>query len=191
MQTTRLADNSFFPILMLNFRRALEIHKMKPGEMHRYVGKRGEDLFRTFITQLCDGRQWFRMVFLGDDAIALDFLVTLEHPTMLNPCCWVSVKATTNTKYSGAGKNRKLLVRVTQKDIRRLKRTVFPTYVVGIDIDSECGFIKRISKDQDKEFVGISALPRHRLNCRSIKKLWSEVEQFWKNQIQVQDKSVF
>jgi len=43
------------------------------------------------------------------------------------------VKAT-NKGYFGAGATRKLNVRVTKRDIQRLKRIPGPMYVVGIDV---------------------------------------------------------
>src|SRR5262252_1795788 len=98
------------------------------------VGKRREALFGAIITKWCGGEQWFDQRFLGEKAEALDFEVTLLGSAVFQANFFVQVKATAKTnRYSGAGKWRKLLVRLTATDAKKLGTMKVPAYVVGID----------------------------------------------------------
>ena len=87
------------------------------------------------------------------------------------------VKSTTS-RYLGEGIARKLNVRVAKKDVAKLRNQPAPTFVVGIDIDKPLGFILAIT---ETTAGGISGIPtRHALNCRSLRRLWREVDDYWK-----------
>jgi hypothetical protein len=62
-----------------------------------------------------------------------------------------------------------LRVRVTQQDVAKLKKVPAPTYVVGIDVEEECGFILSITELTSGGIFGITT--RHRLNCRTLRAL--------------------
>ncbi len=90
---------------------------------------------------------------------------------------FVQVKATKNG-YTGTGPDEKLKVKVTKADIAKLKKVPAPTYVVGIDIVKECGFIVAITDETTASLSGITT--KFRINCRVIKALWSEVDTYWR-----------
>ena len=143
------------------------------------IGKRGEVLFRVKITKWCDGKQWFDERFLDAKAEALDFEVTLLDSAVFQANFFVQVRATaTRTRYAGTGRNRKLLVRLKRADAAKIGTMKVPAYVVGVDVHSEKAYIRHVPAGTTKRFRGIPT--RRPLNCRTIKKLWAEGEQFWK-----------
>lgn len=143
------------------------------------IGKRGESLFTAMITRPCYNRMWFIDTFMGAKYPTIDFYVDLIDPTVERPFLYVQVKAT-NKGYFGPGAARKLNIKVTKRDIQRLKRIPGPTYVVGIDVVEPYGkgYIIAI----DKSITGaINGLPtKNRLDCTTIQKLWNEVDTYWK-----------
>jgi hypothetical protein len=54
-----------------------------------------------------------------------------------------------------------------------------PAYVVGIDVLSGVAYIQHVPAGARKGFVGIST--RRPMNCRAIRKIWNDVEDFWKS----------
>jgi hypothetical protein len=143
------------------------------------IGQRGEDLFRVAIGKWCDGKPWFDKRFLGGKAEALDFEVTLRDSAVFQANFFVQVKATAKPKrYAGTGKRRRILVTLKPHNARKLGRMRVPAYVVGIDIFSGGAYIRNVPAGTRRGFNGIST--RRPLNCKAIKKLWDEVEKFWK-----------
>lgn len=142
------------------------------------VGKRGEALFQVIITKWCDGEQWFDANFLGEKAEGLDFEVFPLGSSVFYANFYVQVKATAKqVRYSGGGKTRRLLVRLKPDDAVKIGRMKVPAYVVGIDVLSGEAYIRHVAAGATKGFTGISTL--RKLNCKAIKKLWTEVENFW------------
>jgi len=142
------------------------------------VGKRGEALFRAIITKWCDGKQWFDDTFKGEKAEGLDFEVQLIGSSVFHANFYVQVKATAkHTKYAGMGNDRRLLVRLTRADAKKIGNMKVPAYVVGIDVHSGRAFIKHVPAGSTSGFSGI--LVRQPLNCIAIKRVWTEVEAFW------------
>jgi len=130
------------------------------------------------ITQWCGGEQWFEETFDGATAEGLDFTVYLINPSVFKACFRVQVKTAFKVKrYSGKGRERKILVRLRQEDARKIGTMAMPAYVVGIDVWTGEGYIRPVLSGATKGFTGIST--RSRLNCRAIRKLWQEVEDFW------------
>jgi hypothetical protein len=145
------------------------------------VGKRGEALFRAIITKWCGGEQWFDETFLGEKAEALDFVVRLIGAAVFHALFFIQVKATAKpNRYSGSGKKRRLLVTLEAAAAVKLGNMKVPAYVVGIDIRSGKAYIRNVPAGATKGFTGIST--RRPLNCRAIKKLWNEVNDFWSSQ---------
>jgi hypothetical protein len=144
------------------------------------IGKRGESLFGAIITRWCGGEQWFDHRFLGDKAEALDFEVTLLGSSVFHASFFVQVRATAKAKrYAGTGMGRKLLVRLTAADAKKLGGMKMPAYVVGIDVLSGMAYVRHVPGGAKKGFVGIST--RRSLNCRAIRRIWNDVENFWKS----------
>jgi hypothetical protein len=141
------------------------------------VGKRGESIFTVLITRWCDGHPWFSDTFLGEKHETTDFMIELIEPTAGHAQFYVQVKST-HAKYRGKGKTRKLDITVTKEDVEKLKRIHAPTFVVGIDIERVCGYIVAITQASKG---GINGIPvRNSLNCRALKALWREVDDYWK-----------
>jgi hypothetical protein len=145
-------------------------------DLRDYIGKRGEKIFSVLITRWCDGRPWFDEQFLGEKAEAKDFVVHLVGPTSGDATFYVQVKST-REGYHGQGANRKLRVGLSREDLEKLQAVHAPTYVVGIDIQAERGYIVAITADLKKGFSRLST--RHPLNCKTIKTLWKEVDDYW------------
>src|SRR5947209_3953474 len=138
-----------------------------------YIGKRGEKIFSVLITKFCGGKPLFDETFLGEKHEAKDFLVNLVDSTSGDAYFFVQIKAT-SAGYFGKGSDRKLRVRVTKQDVAKLKKVSAPTYVVGIDVEKECGFMMSITAATSGGISGIST--RHRLNCTTLRALWREVD---------------
>lgn len=144
------------------------------------VGKRGEVLFRAIITKWCNGEQWFDERILDAKAEALDFEVALLGATVFRSIFFVQVKSTAKAnRYTGTGKLRRLLVRLKAADAKKIGKMKIPAYVVGIDVLSGKAYIQHIPAGTRKGFTSIST--RRPLNCKAIKMIWNEVEEFWKS----------
>lgn len=152
------------------------------------IGQRGEKIFSVLITRWCDGHPWFTDTFQGDKHETTDFLVELVEPTAGHACFFVQVKST-RSNYKGTGARRKLDVTVPRKDVEKLKKMPVPTYVVGIDVDRVCGFIVGITQATSGSINGIPV--RHSLNCRTLKALWKEIDDYWKARAILSQKSKF
>ncbi len=152
------------------------------------IGKRGESIFTVLITRWCDGHPWFRDTFLGEKHETTDFLVELIEPTAGHAQFYVQVKST-HANYKGTGARRKLDVTVTKEEVEKLKQIHAPTFVVGIDVDRVCGYIAAITQASDGGIHGIPV--RHSLNCRTLKTLWREVDDYWKAKTILAQKSRF
>ena len=102
------------------------------------------------------------------------------------------MKATAKPKakrYKGSGKDRKLCVTLKQSDARKLGRMKIPAYVIGVDALTEAAFIKHVPAGTVKGFTGI---PTTRpLNCRHLRRLWREVDKFWRDRPDGLKQSVF
>jgi hypothetical protein len=154
-----------------------EIARGRSVNLRDHIGKRGESIFTVLITRWCDGHPWFRDAFLGEKHETTDFMIELIEPTAGHAQFYVQVRST-NARYTGRGNSRKLNVSVGKKDIDKLKQIHAPTYVVGIDIDRACGYIVAVTKTAARGIYGIPV--RNSLNCRTLKALWKEVDDYWK-----------
>ena len=154
------------------------------------IGHRGEALFAVMVTRQCEGRAWFFEVMLGEKYPTVDFHVDLLKPSIEKAYCFVQVKAT-NQGYLGTGVTRKLNVKITKSDVLKLRKVPAPTYIVGIDTTKPMGqgFIMAIDRSVTK---GINGLPtKYPFDCRALKKLWAEVDDYWKARNMLMAKSVF
>lgn len=141
-----------------------------------YIGKRGEAIFRFLITEWCDGAPWFDDNFLGEKQPVKDFIVNLIEPTSGDAVFYAQVKAT-NGRYVGKGANRRLKVKLSQEDATALKKAPGPAFLVGIDIASRKGYFVQLTARSPASFSSIPL--RHRLNCKNIKKIWQQVDDYW------------
>ena len=155
----------------------VEVHSGARHELKGLHRKPRRKIFTVLITKFCDSRPWFQEQFLGDKAEAKDFAVELIEPISGEARFYVQVKST-NQGYAGRGKARKLKVGLTKESLKKLQAIHAPTYVIGIDIQRECGFVVPITAQMTKGFSRMST--RRPLNCKTIKAIWKEVDEYWK-----------
>jgi len=72
-----------------------------------------------------------------------------------------------------------LLVRLEPTDAEKIGSMKVPAYLVGIDVLSGRAYIRHIPAGTTKGFKGV--FTRNPLNCKAIKKIWKDVEEFWKS----------
>jgi len=149
---------------------------MAKARENNFTGKRGETVFAFLIGKKCNGRFWFYTEFLDGKAEAKDFTVYCIEPACYEATFFAQVKATSRG-YTGKGKNRKLRVNVSEKDVQRLKRLTGPAFIVGIDVESEEGYLVPVTKHSRRKYSGIPC--RHKIDCTLIQQLWQSVESYW------------
>lgn len=138
------------------------------------IGERGQWLFCPLITELC-GREdpYFRPRFLGDKYPTFDYIVeVVDQPAYY---FFVQVKATAQgyTKEPPL----RLKVQVVQQDIDRMVACPAPTYVVGVDIQTnDVGFI--LAVNEPRQHVA-SLTTAFRIDCDTLRHLADEVCAYW------------
>ena len=91
--------------------------------------------------------------------------------------------------YAGRGANRKLKVKVSKKDVKKLKGVTGTAFVVGIDVELEVGFLLAITDATGDRLSGIPCT--HSIDCTLIQELWQEVERYWVKRNMLAKKSLF
>lgn len=113
------------------------------GKTSNIVGDRGENVFRTRITQY----GMFSAYFLGEKAPIED--IFLEINDSATPySCLVQIKST-EKGYTKKDKN--LKVTVSKKKFEELLNRPLPTYVAGVDLNKEVVFITPAFNQQDRQ----------------------------------------
>lgn len=105
------------------------------------VGERGENIFRTRITQY----GIFSAYFLGEKAPVEDILLEINDEKTPYSCL-IQIKSTER----GYDKKKKLKVKVPKKKFEALLNRPLPTYVAGVDLNNEIVFITPAFKDSDR-----------------------------------------
>jgi hypothetical protein len=143
--------------------------------MQDAIGQRGEALFRVFMTPFDtpDG-PLFRLQFLGDKWKAVDFVVELLHVPGLTPYFFVQVKA---TRQGLTVRDRRLKVQISAERVADLAAYPAPTYVAGIDVEEESGWIVSANGEHVASLSSLST--RHPINKPNRQALWDEVKAFW------------
>ena len=139
---------------------------MNPNE----IGELGEGIFNVAISR----DLIFRPRHLGEKWPSSDFYVELvglkEHFFFI-----VQVKSTTQ----GFDKKGNLKVKASKKKLQELNAYYCPTYLAGVDIDTEEVFLIAINKHKRKD---ISKLPtKFKLDNANRKLLYDDVKEFWVN----------
>ncbi|WP_044634126.1 DUF4365 domain-containing protein [Neotamlana sedimentorum] len=138
--------------------------------MSNEIGELGEGIFNVAISR--DYK--FRPRHLGEKWPASDFYVELIGPTEIFFFI-VQVKATE----SGINNKGNLRVKVPKKKLHDLNSYYCPTYVAGVDNDTEEVYLVSVNTRRRK---GISSLPtKFVLNKQNRIKLFEEVQKFWLN----------
>jgi hypothetical protein len=152
------------------------------------IGDRGESIFRVRITQPCGTppEPLFRAFFLGEKKATLDFMVELIGLTNRSAYCFVQVKTTIKKVQPKA---RTLKVRIKKSDIDKMVGYPGPTYIVGIDENSEAAYIISANKATSKDLPSIPlSFP---LDAMNLAKLWKEVDDYWQGLNLLLNNSVF
>lgn len=142
------------------------------------IGMRGEALFTAAIMRFCGRtRPYFVPHFLGDKFQTLDFIVELVDAEQGTPYLFVQVKTTTQG-YTAEKGPRRLRIRLEAEDVTRMREYPAPTYLAGVDLNDERIFILSI---EEITTTSVSGLPTtFPLDCGNLKRLWDEVNAFWK-----------
>lgn len=144
--------------------------------MENILGQIGEALFYVSITRF-HGRNSpvFRPQFLGDKWPAVDFVVELmNYPGQITPYFFVQVKT---TRQGYTKKKKRLKVKVPAKDMQKLASFPAPTYIVGIDENTEEGYLVSANGEYLKSVSSLST--RFPINKDIQDILWQEVKDFW------------
>jgi hypothetical protein len=155
-----------------------------------YIGSRGEYIASVRLTEVCreDDLPYFVTRSLGDKCPTFDLLVELIGAGRRTPFFFAQVKAT-RRGYTKSDTPPRLRVAVSARDIYRMVLWPAPTYLVGVDENQERAFVVAIC---GRMRGGISSITTaHELNCRTLKRLWDEVREYWKQRRIRQKKSLF
>jgi len=155
-----------------------KISAMTNAGLRDTIGQRGEALFYVILTKLYGrARPLFKPQFLGDKWPTVDFIVELiDYSIEVVPYFFVQVK-TTQQGYTK--RNRRLKIRVSASDARRLASFPAPTYVVGIDEVNEVAYITSVSGRPRHGLKSLST--QFPINEQTQNALYEEVEQFWRD----------
>ncbi len=158
-------------------------------EEREAIGKRGEAIFVNDIMKFCGNVvPYFNPIFLGDKAEALDFLVELTSVEGFTPFFFVQVR-TTRLGYTSGRNEPRLKVKVTKETIAKIRGYPAPRYLVGIDDQKSRSFIVPILDGMPSGYSSIST--RYPLNCANLKKLWRDVNDYWRSHQMRMQVSVF
>jgi Domain of unknown function (DUF4365) len=154
------------------------------------IGNRGEAIFKLRITDPYgpDQEPLFRPYHLGEKFPTLDFLVELVGlPAGRVAYFFAQVKATTQglTKKPPV----RLRIGVSQEDIDRMLIYPGPTYVVGIDSQTERAYIASVNGTAMRRIQGLPVM--YPLDAVNMQTLWQEVEAYWRGRDMILRRSKF
>jgi hypothetical protein len=152
-----------------------------------HTGKRGESIAVVRLTEVCqvNDMPYFLAHFLGDKCPLFDALVELVGAGDNTPFFFAQVKST-REGYNTKGR---LRVKVSKSDVLGMILYPAPTYVIGIDERAERAFVIGVHGSMDKSISSLNA--GHELNCGTLKLLWDEVKDYWKDKKMEQKTSQF
>jgi len=140
------------------------------------IGELGEALFTVIISRETSRGFLFRPKFLGDKWPVSDAYVELIHWDGTMRYFFCQIKTTTQ---GYTQRERKLKIQVPKEKLIKLANYPAPTYVIGVDVHSETGYIQAVTSSPSK---GISSLStNYPLNNENLNRLYDEVNDFWDN----------
>jgi hypothetical protein len=140
------------------------------------LGLRGEALFESLILRSHPTQGLFRPQFLGDKWPAADFIVELEGVEEIRPFFMVQARATAE---GYTQREKRLKVKCSQQAISALASYPLPTYLVGIDVQGETGYIVSVNGEQSASLASMTtAYPLHMENMLHLHR---EVQRYWQN----------
>lgn len=142
-----------------------------------HLGKRGESIAFVRLTEVCQANDlpYFLPHFLGDKAPLFDALVELVDAGKSTPLFFAQVKSTRE----GYQANGRLKVEVAKEDVEKMVKYPAPTYVIGVDEKQEKAYVVAVLGDMETKISSLSTA--HPLNCGTLKMLWEEVRDYWKD----------
>jgi hypothetical protein len=152
-----------------------------------HLGRRGENIAIVRLTEVCQANDlpYFTPHFLGEKCELFDALVELVEAGAKRPFFFAQIKSTRGS-YNKSGR---LNVKVKKSDVIRMVQYPAPTYVIGIDEVCEHAYVVAVHGSMSKTISSLSTA--HRLNCSTLKKLWDEVKEYWKDKNMEQKLSQF
>ncbi len=152
-----------------------------------HLGKRGEHVAFLRLTEVCQANDlpYFIPHFLGDKCPLFDALVELVGAGDRTPFFFAQVKATRE----GYNRKGRLKVEVAKSDVLRMVLYPAPTYVVGIDERQERAFLVAVHAGMNRKISSLNSA--HPLNRTTLKQLWDEVKDYWKDKDMAQKTSRF
>jgi hypothetical protein len=147
--------------------------------MHKkdHLGRRGEIIAFVRLTEVCQANDlpYFVAHFLGDKCPLFDALVELVGAGQKTPFFFAQVKAT-REGYNTKGR---LKVEVAKSDVVGMVLYPAPTYVIGIDERQEKAYIVAVHGGMNRKISSLNTA--YPLNCTTLKQLWDEVKDYWKD----------
>jgi hypothetical protein len=152
-----------------------------------HLGRRGENIAFARLAEVCqaDDLPYFVPYFLGDKCPLFDAVVELVAAGDKTPYFFAQVKAT-RAGYNTKGR---LKVEVPKSDVVGMVHYPAPTYVIGIDEKQEKAYVVAVHAGMDKKISSLNTA--HPLNCTTLKELWDEVRDYWKDKDMTQKTSRF
>lgn len=152
------------------------------------TGFRGEKFVSISLTDYRNfGSPLFRPGFLGDKWPAIDFYVELLNVKGRTPYFFAQAKATAGGLSRTA---QSLSISSKRKDIVRLLQLPGPTYLFGVHEPSRRVFVRSVHRGTRAH--AITRIPvSHELTPENLKKLYDEVQAFWKGDHFKPEGSVF
>jgi hypothetical protein len=152
-----------------------------------HMGMRGENISFVRLAEVCQANDlpYFLPHFLGDKCPLFDVLVELIGAGQKAPYFFAQVKS---TRLGYTAKNR-LRVEIPKEDVVKMVLYPAPTYVIGVDEKAEKACIVAVVAGMNRKISSLNTA--HLLNCNTLKLLWDEVRDYWKDKKMEQKQSVF
>src|SRR5262245_45881943 len=152
-----------------------------------HLGRRGENIAFTRLAEVCQANDlpYFVPYFLGDKCPLFDAFVELVGAGDKTPFFFAQVKAT-REGYNTKGR---LKVEVKKSDVVSMVLYPAPTYLIGIDEKQETAYVVAVHGGMNKKTSSLSTA--HPLNRTTLKHLWDEVKDYWKDKDMAQKTSRF
>ncbi|HVS38204.1 MAG TPA: DUF4365 domain-containing protein [Gemmataceae bacterium] len=145
-----------------------------------FIGGRGEAIAFAHLTRLCRNDSelpYFWPHYLGEKCETFDFLVELLDADEKTPFFFVQVKAT-HKEFTKGQTPPRLRVEVSEKVLRRMLAYPAPTYVVGVHEGQQRAFLISVHGAMTEAISSITTA--HELTDETLRRLWEEVREFWR-----------
>jgi hypothetical protein len=155
-----------------------------------FIGGRGEALAYASLVKLCrdDGLPYFWPHYLGEKCETFDFLVELVDAGEKTPYFLVQVK-TTRKAFTKTHTPPRLRVDLSEEEVRRMVAYPAPAYVIGVHEGEERAFLISVHGTMSQAISSITTA--HELTCQTLRRLWDEVREFWRDRDMSQSVSIF